>query len=199
ADVADAGGQKRLVGGTHVVQIFVPVADEQERAQTDQLPENEQEQQIVGQHQPQHAEREQRQHAVVALVAHVALHVLQREDVHHEADQRDDHQHHRADAAHFPPHAEHQVPVDGPGDAAGGGSAVHDAHQDAYGENECHADGGDADPVALTGQPLAEKRDDDRGHQRKQGYEPCQFYHAVATFRSLTRGLSVASPVTTAA
>ena len=61
AGVADAVGDERLVGGVGGAGPLVVEADQQVRADADQLPAHENLEQIVGQHQVEHREAEQRQ------------------------------------------------------------------------------------------------------------------------------------------
>ena len=77
---------------------LVPEADQQVGDQADRLPAEEQLQEVVGHHQHQHREGEQRDVAEEALVARVVVHVADGVDVHHQRHEGDDHHHHRGQA-----------------------------------------------------------------------------------------------------
>ena len=59
-DVAGAGGEERLQRGVGVGLLLPPVPDQHERAQTDELPADEQLQRVVGDDEQQHRRGEQR-------------------------------------------------------------------------------------------------------------------------------------------
>ena len=86
AEVADAVDDERLLGG--VVGRAAPEveADQQVGAEADRLPEDEEQEEVVGQHQHQHREDEERQVGEEAVVAAVAVHVADGVDVDQEAD-----------------------------------------------------------------------------------------------------------------
>ena len=60
AKIANPVDDKGLLGGVIGGSALVVVADEQIRAETDRLPEDEQQQEVVGQHQHEHGENEER-------------------------------------------------------------------------------------------------------------------------------------------
>ena len=69
AEVADAVDDECLLGGVGRRAALEVVADQQVGAETDRLPEDEEEQEVVGQHQHQHREDEERQVGEEAVVA----------------------------------------------------------------------------------------------------------------------------------
>ena len=71
-----------------------PEPDQQVGAQPHAFPEDKHEEDVVGQHQSQHAGCEQRHAGVVAEIAGVAFHVALRVNLHHQADEGYDHDHH---------------------------------------------------------------------------------------------------------
>jgi hypothetical protein len=75
AEVADAVDDEGLDGGGIGFGLFVPEADQQVRRQADALPAEEHLQQVVGRHQHQHGEGEQRQVGEEARPAVVLVHV----------------------------------------------------------------------------------------------------------------------------
>ena len=98
AEVAQPRDQERLLrrgGGGRLVE---PEADQEVRGDADQLPEDEEHQQVAGQDQAEHRRGEQRHEHEVAPVAVVGLHVAGRIDLHEQRDARHDDQHHRGQA-----------------------------------------------------------------------------------------------------
>ncbi|MEI2697487.1 MAG: hypothetical protein V9E94_03725, partial [Microthrixaceae bacterium] len=93
ADVADAVGEERLERGVRVGFLLPPVPDQREGADADELPADDHLQRVLGEHEEEHRGGEQRQEGEVVRVAAVAVHVVGREDVHEQRDQRDDHEH----------------------------------------------------------------------------------------------------------
>ena len=119
AEVAHAVHDERLVGGRAGRAAFHVEADQQVTANADQLPEDEDLEDIAGEHQSEHRETEERHVGEelvipprpvemsaagrVDLVVDVVLrqfvaHVAQREDVDARGDQRDHHEHHERQA-----------------------------------------------------------------------------------------------------
>src|SRR5690606_26159082 len=114
ADIAHPGGQESLVGRVHVGHFLEVVADEQVGTQTHQLPENKEEEEVVGQYQAQHAERKEGEDRVITLVTDVAVHIAGGVNMHQQADEGDDDQHHRRQLIHLEAQVQTQVAVDGP-------------------------------------------------------------------------------------
>jgi hypothetical protein len=75
ADVTRSGGEERLEGGGGVGFLLVPVADELEGAEPDQLPADQELEQVVGHDHEQHGGGEQRQGGEEVGEADVAVHV----------------------------------------------------------------------------------------------------------------------------
>ena len=95
AEVADAVDEERLLGRQCRRAAAVPEADQQVARQADQLPGREQQQEVVGQDQQQHAEHEQVEVGEEAPAARVVGHVADRVDVDEHADRRHHDQQHR--------------------------------------------------------------------------------------------------------
>ena len=180
-----AGGGRELDPGAR--RVVREVADEQVAHQAHQLPEDEQEEDVVAEDEAQHREREQRDVREEDVVAPVTVHVAGGEEVHQERHHADDHQHRRAQAVVEDPR--HQVPVarDGgrvvepaeDGAALGGRRLVpegqvprvaqglgeehvdRDAHHDEHAARE--------EPVALPGQVAPEEDLDDVPAERDEG------------------------------
>src|SRR5690606_37383103 len=77
---------------------------------------------------------------------------------------------------------------------------THDVHRDRDGQEKCGAHRSDAHPDALARGAVAKEADGEGRRQREHRYQPSQFYHFTATFRSVTPGLSGSTtPTTTAA
>jgi hypothetical protein len=95
ADVTDAVGDERLVGGAGVGRVPVPEADEQVGRQADALPADIDQQVGVGQDQQEHGGDEEVEVGEEPPLVGVVLHVAQRVDV----DERPDegHQQHEGD------------------------------------------------------------------------------------------------------
>ncbi len=93
AEVGDAGHQERL-GGTGARLRRLPlVPDQQVRAQTHDLPADQQDEEVVGHDDGDHAEQEQDDDQRVRAVARVVLQVGRRVDLHQQADADGEQQH----------------------------------------------------------------------------------------------------------
>ena len=75
AEVANASDDERLLRGSGGAGFVEPEADEQVRAKTNQFPEDEYLEEVVGEDEAQHREREQTHVGEVATFAFVAVHV----------------------------------------------------------------------------------------------------------------------------
>ena len=93
AEVAEARDDERLLGGGGGGGPVEPEADQEVGGRADQLPEDEQHEQVVGQDQAQHGGGEERHEGVVARDAAVALHVAERVDLDEQRDAGDDDEH----------------------------------------------------------------------------------------------------------
>ena len=105
ADVAQLGDPERLHRGARRGGSRVPVADQEIRAQADQLPEDEHLEKVRRQDQPDHREGEERLVRVVPSERRrrLVVQVGHRVDLHQQGDQRDQHQHrHRQGVDHHP-------------------------------------------------------------------------------------------------
>ena len=137
------------------------MANQQVRADADQLPGEVEQQKVVGEHQRQHRRDEERDDGVVPAVARVTLHVAKRVDLHHQPDKADDREHHDrhgidVDAQPQLEMAGHLQPLDAVRYAgerlALNGQRVREVGDDQQREDEDSADRADCDPVAAPGQ-----------------------------------------------
>ena len=93
-----------------VARALLPVeADEQERADADQLPRDVEEEQVVGHHEHEHRGGEELEDREEPAVARLALHVADGEDVHHQRDGGDDAEHDDRDRVDVDAHAQLEV------------------------------------------------------------------------------------------
>ena len=86
AEVTDTVDDEGFLGGVAGGATSEPETDEQVGAETDRLPEDEEEEVVVGKDQHQHAEDEEREVGEEAVVPGIALHVAGGIDVNEEAD-----------------------------------------------------------------------------------------------------------------
>ncbi len=95
AEVAHAIDDERLDRGRVRLWLVVPEADEQIAHQADPLPAEEQLHEVVGRHQHQHGESEQRQIGEETRPVRILLHVADGVEMHEGGNGRDDDEHHR--------------------------------------------------------------------------------------------------------
>jgi hypothetical protein len=86
------------------------VVDQQPGAETDQLPEDENHEQIVGEHDADHREHEDRQPAEEPRLRRIVVHVAEREDVDQEADEADDEEHERGEVVELEAERDGEIP-----------------------------------------------------------------------------------------
>ena len=98
AEIADAVDDEGLDGGGVGAILLVPEADEQVAREADALPAEEHLDEVVGRHQHQHGEGEQRQIGEEARPVRVLVHVADRVEVHEGRHGVDHDQHHRRSA-----------------------------------------------------------------------------------------------------
>ena len=92
--VGEAREDECLLGGADRRGFVVPETDEQVARYAHQFPEDEHLEEVCGGDEPEHAETEQRKQAEETAFRAVFAHVADAVDVHHEADERDDNEHH---------------------------------------------------------------------------------------------------------
>src|SRR5206468_6211241 len=95
ARVADAVHEEGLLPRRGVLRLLVPEADQGIGAEPHALPADEEERQVVGEHEDEHRGREQVQVGEVAREAPIAVHAADRVDVHEKADARHHERHDR--------------------------------------------------------------------------------------------------------
>ena len=95
AKITDAVDHEGLDGGGIGRRLFIPEADQQIGCETDALPPEEHLHQIVGGHQHQHGEGEQRQIGEETRPARIFVHVADRVEMDERGDARHHDQHHR--------------------------------------------------------------------------------------------------------
>ena len=94
AEIADAVDDEGLDRGGVGLRLVVPEADQQIAREPDALPAEEQLHEVVGRHQRQHGEGEERQIGEEARPVRILGHVADRIEVHERRDGRHHHQHH---------------------------------------------------------------------------------------------------------
>ncbi len=182
-DVPHPGDDERLFRGARRARPLVVEADQEVGTDADELPEEEELEQIVGEDEPRHRGQEQRELGVVPREAPVLVHVPDRVEHHEEADHRHDDQHQRRDRVDQSADDEREPVREG---ARGGGDVdpgvlrvrvgrraedLSDADQHA--DHHRRAREGDRDPAAPLetahpgpGEP--DHHEPDRGEQRDQ-------------------------------
>ena len=94
SEVADARGDERFLPGADRGLLQEPETDQQVAAQAHAFPADEHQDDVRGEHQREHEKDEQVQVGEEAVVALFVGHVAGRIDVHQQADEGDDEQHH---------------------------------------------------------------------------------------------------------
>ena len=122
SEVADAVAEEGLLGGIRGGVLLIPVADEQIGTETDQFPEDEGHDEVVGQHDAGHREHEKRKTGEVAGLRLVVLHVGEREDVDQRADAGDDDHHAGGELVELDADLEVEVADGRPVEGSGSGS-----------------------------------------------------------------------------
>ena len=95
--VGKAGEDECLLGGTHGTWLVVPETDEQVTRNANEFPEDEHLEKVCRDDEAEHAKAEQREQCKETTCGTVFAHVADAVDVHHEADERDDHEHHHGE------------------------------------------------------------------------------------------------------
>ena len=107
---------KALIAAALAVGLVVPEADQQIAREADALPAEEQLHEVVGRHQHQHGEGEQRQVGEEARPVRILGHVADRVEVHERRDGRDHHQHHRGQRVDAQRPVDLEIARDDPGE-----------------------------------------------------------------------------------
>ena len=92
--VGKAGEDERLLGCAHGTWLVVPETDEQVTRNANEFPEDEHLEKVCRDDEAEHAKAEQREQCKETPGGAVFAHVADAVDIHHEADERDDHEHH---------------------------------------------------------------------------------------------------------
>ncbi len=176
-DIAGAGGDERLLGGLGGGALLPIEADEQERADADQFPADEEQEQVVAHDEHEHGGGEELEEGEEPVVARLTLHVADGEDVHHQGDGGDDAEHedrHRIDEqAEFDVHRTDVAPFGAGGPGAEAVAVAEEVGGDGDHQHPCGAGGGDAKVIAAAGHvpPVEGKHEE---HARRDGGEqPC--------------------------
>ncbi len=113
AEVAELGRPERLHRRARRGRPRVPVADQQVRAETDQLPEHEHLEVRRREDEPQHREREQRLVDVVAAERRggLVVEIRERVELHEQRHERDEHEHRHRQVVDQEPHRGHRAAV----------------------------------------------------------------------------------------
>ncbi len=163
ADVAHAGGDEGLLGRLGSAALLPVEADEKEGADADELPRDEEEEQVVGHHERQHRRCEKLEQGEEPPVAGLTLHVADGEDVHHQRDRGHHREHDDGDLVDVDAEVDIETadlaPVDHLGDRGSTGLEAVEVEvvgEDEEEEDEGRTDGEDAKVVAPSGQPVPE-------------------------------------------
>ena len=95
SQVANAGGDKGLLGRRRRAGLMEPETNQQVTGQAHDFPRDEQEEQVVGNHHAEHSRGEQRQETEKPHEVRVMLHVANAENKNQHAHERHHHQHDR--------------------------------------------------------------------------------------------------------
>ena len=95
--VGKAGENECLLGCAHGAWLVIPETDEQVTRNAHKFPEDEHLEKVCGDDEAEHAKAEQRKQRKETPGGAVFAHVADAVDVHHEADERDDHEHHHGE------------------------------------------------------------------------------------------------------
>ena len=173
AEVPHPVDDERLLARDDGGLLLVPEADEQIGAEPDRLPEDVEEEEVVGEDQHDHREDEQVQIREEAGVPVVAVHVPDRVHVNQEADAGDDEQHDRGELIDLGAHRHVERARLDPGEQLSAPRlAVPDAREHGAGGNERRGQRGVGDPVRpVAGDPAAQCVDHGT-EQRKQRNQP---------------------------
>ena len=109
AQVGEARHDERFLRSGDGGRFGIIESDEQIGRYTHQLPEEVHLEDVRGYHQAQHGHGEERQKGIVALETPLTLHVAEGVDVYHQADGRDDDEHHYRDGVEQDTHVNAQV------------------------------------------------------------------------------------------
>src|SRR3990172_1840067 len=183
-EVAHAVDQKRLQIRVYRGGPLEPEPDQQVRHQAHRLPAEEQLQEVVGHHQHQHGEREQRDIGEKTLVARIVGHVADGVDVHHERDETHHHHHQRGEAVDEKPDFEPRSARREPGvDRTVEKVAVQYVGEDHARDEKRYRHPDDGDPMAARAADLrAEQSRYDGACQRRERHEEIQLLHGRHVF-----------------
>ena len=102
-DVPDPRHEERLLGRARRARLLVVEADQEVGADPDQLPEEEELEQVIGEDESGHRRQEERELRVVAREAVIVVHVIDRVEQDEETDDRHHEEHQRRDRVHEDP------------------------------------------------------------------------------------------------
>ena len=164
-EVADAVDDEGFFRGVGRGLLFVIMVDEQPGAETDELPENENHEQIVGEHDAEHRKHEDRQAAEEACARLVVVHVAEREDVDEEADEAHHEEHERGEIVELEAEREREFAEAQPLHRRGEAFAAEDELER---EDRDGAGGGGGNPRRERALLAEEQRDHRRRGERQQ-------------------------------
>src|SRR3569623_362590 len=180
--VADAVHQKGLLIGAERRLALAPEADLEIRDQTHRLPSEEELHEVVGHHQHQHREGEQRDVAEEALIAGVVAHVADGVDVHHQGDEVHHEDHERGEPVDEEAHLEADAVAHHPSVARAverGRAVEHDVLEHQQCEAEGDRDADDGHPVRAGAADLAaEQPRDDGADERREHDAEVDVFHS---------------------
>ena len=114
--VADPVDDERLVGRVGVLLVLVPEADQEVGADADELPEDEDHEDVGRRHQAEHREAEEREVREEPRIARIVVHVPHRVDVDQGRDERDHQEHDHGQVVDVDPERDRQVRSPGASD-----------------------------------------------------------------------------------
>ena len=162
-----------LIAAFGVRLLLPPVTDQQVGADAHDLPPDQQLDQVVGHDHREHRRREHRQHDVEPREPHVAVHVAQRVDVHHQRDRGDDHEHDRGEPVDQDAQLQMQRTDLEPRDRVlVRRAALDEVPQDAERHHHRRTHREDAVDGSPAGRALAEEQREHRRDERQQRDDP---------------------------
>ena len=191
AEIADAVYDERLVAGVGRVLLQKIEPDQQVAAQSHAFPSDEQQQEILRQHQNQHEKHEQVQVCEEAVIAALVRHVADGINMDQQADSGDHHQHHGGQPVHREIDADVQIAALNPGEVVLDVFRFERAQPQQRlhrpSERQRHRTDGEQIDQRL-GQSPAEETVEQEAEEREDGDQP-EEYHESQYFIELTSSI----------
>ena len=196
ADVADAGGDERLLARVRRRVALVPERDQQVGAEPDALPPEEGHEEAAAQHQDQHGGDEQVHVGEEPREARVAVHVADRIDVDQRRDAGDEEDERDRQRVGEEPELDLQPTRRQPGEEVddvlpvlGAEVAQREEHHDRREEREAEHQAADP-PRERFADALAEQQEEQRAEQRERRDEPDQIEDVARAHRAVSPSAS---------